>query len=185
MTKEHIRLASSALRAKLSKKARMAADNQIRKYIEKEPSFVRAKVVCTYVSHGTEVDTTAIIKKYLGKKKIVIPHVTKKTGKRRIILKELIDYKELTPHHFGILSITEKKTPFDPHKIDCTLVPGLAFDHAKHRIGHGHGFYDELLAQLRGVKIGLAYACQITEQVPYAPHDVPMDVIITENILIS
>lgn len=163
----------------------MAGNNQIQTTLEQQSSFAQAKVICTYVSHGTEVDTTAIIKKYLGKKTIVIPHITKKTGRKRIILKELINYKELTPHHFGILSITENKTPFDETKVDCTLVPGVAFDRTKHRIGHGHGFYDELLSHISGVKIGLAYACQITDHIPPASHDVPMDFVITENGLIS
>lgn len=185
VTKEHIRLASSALRAKLSKKARMAADNQILEQLEHLPAFQKAQIICTYISHGTEVDTRKLIQKYTGKKIIIIPHIRKKTGKNRLILKELKNTHELKPHHFGILSIHEKKTPFDAQKIECTLVPGIAFARNKHRIGHGHGFYDELLSQISGVKIGLAYACQIHDHIPEAAHDVPMDVVITENGLIS
>lgn len=185
MTKEHIRLASSALRAKLSKKARTAADNQIQAFVENHPAFVNAEVICTYISHGTEVDTKKIIQKYLGRKTILIPHITKKTGKNRILLKELHEIRELKPHHFGILSIYEDKKPFNPKKVQCTLIPGIAFDQKKHRIGHGHGFYDELLTQVNGVKIGLAYACQICNSIPHAQHDVPMDLVITENGFIS
>ena len=67
---------------------------------------------------------------------------------------------------------------------EVVLVPGLAFDLRGGRIGYGAGIYDRLLAQLRPsvLRVGLAYDCQVVEKaLPQAPHDRPMDYLVTES----
>jgi 5-formyltetrahydrofolate cyclo-ligase len=68
---------------------------------------------------------------------------------------------------------------------DVLLVPMLAFDRKGYRLGYGGGFYDRTLAKLRAVKlvtaIGVAYAGQEIEAVPYDAHDQPLDWIMTER----
>jgi len=66
------------------------------------------------------------------------------------------------------------------------LVPLLAFDRAGHRLGYGHGYYDRTLQALRQhspvLSIGLGFAGQEVEGLlPSAPHDQPLDWIITER----
>jgi hypothetical protein len=68
-----------------------------------------------------------------------------------------------------------------PDKIDLAVVPGVSFDRRGHRIGYGMGYYDSLLGQTRCKKIGLAYDLQIVEHVPNEPHDVAVDMIVTES----
>lgn len=61
------------------------------------------------------------------------------------------------------------------------LVPGVAFDRQKQRLGYGKGYYDGYLAGIPGaVKAGIAYGCQITERIPADRRDIPMDYMITE-----
>jgi 5-formyltetrahydrofolate cyclo-ligase len=72
----------------------------------------------------------------------------------------------------------------DPHAIDFVLVPGLAFDARGGRLGYGGGFYDKLLAH--GLSpcawlVAGAFKSQMVEKVPVDGHDVPMDVVVTEN----
>ena len=70
-------------------------------------------------------------------------------------------------------------------KIDIFLVPGLAFDREGRRLGRGGGWYDRFLAQSRGLKIGLAHTCQISNSpLPEESHDVRMDVVVTESYLL-
>ena len=72
----------------------------------------------------------------------------------------------------------------EPAIIDFVLVPGLAFDRRGGRLGYGGGFYDKLLAD--GLSQGAwlvagAFECQMVEKVPVDEHDMPMDVVVTED----
>ncbi len=49
------------------------------------------------------------------------------------------------------------------------------------RLGRGAGHYDRLLKKTGCPKIGIAYEFQIVKNIPGDPHDVPMDMIITER----
>lgn len=69
-------------------------------------------------------------------------------------------------------------------KADALLVlmPGVAFDRRRGRIGYGGGFYDRYLAALGGCRtIALAYSVQILDRVPVRPFDIRPDRIITET----
>ncbi len=65
------------------------------------------------------------------------------------------------------------------------LVPLAAFDRRGHRIGYGKGHYDRALAALpTSLTIGIAYAGQEIDKVPDEAHDVPLDMVITEEEVI-
>jgi 5-formyltetrahydrofolate cyclo-ligase len=63
--------------------------------------------------------------------------------------------------------------------LDLVLAPGVAFDLQGHRLGRGKGFYDRLLADVRGVKCGVAFDEQIVDAVPVGPLDVGVDCLVT------
>jgi 5-formyltetrahydrofolate cyclo-ligase len=65
---------------------------------------------------------------------------------------------------------------------DAGIVPGLAFTPDGHRLGQGGGWYDRFLAGVRDdcLTIGVAFAAQLVESLPVEPHDVTLDVIVTE-----
>ncbi|HEV2676616.1 MAG TPA: 5-formyltetrahydrofolate cyclo-ligase [Aliidongia sp.] len=71
---------------------------------------------------------------------------------------------------------------------DLILVPLLAFDRRRHRLGYGAGFYDRTLAALRSAgpvtAVGIAYAAQEVAEVPTCDHDERLDLILTERGLI-
>lgn len=68
---------------------------------------------------------------------------------------------------------------------DVLLVPLLAFDRQGFRLGYGGGFYDRTLEKLRALKkvtaIGIAYAGQEVDAVPYEEFDQRLDWIMTEK----
>jgi 5-formyltetrahydrofolate cyclo-ligase len=68
---------------------------------------------------------------------------------------------------------------------DVLLVPLLAFDRRGFRLGYGGGFYDRTLEKLRTLKrvtaIGVAYAGQEVDAVPYEEFDQRLDWIMTEK----
>lgn len=67
------------------------------------------------------------------------------------------------------------------NRLDLVLVPGVAFDRQCHRLGRGKGFYDRLLAALPGWKCGVAFDEQLVDTLPFEPHDVPLNCILTPS----
>lgn len=65
------------------------------------------------------------------------------------------------------------------------LVPGLAFDRRGGRLGRGRGYYDRALKGYGGMKVGIAFSCQILDGIPLEDWDLEMDAIITEQSVIS
>ena len=70
-------------------------------------------------------------------------------------------------------------------QLDVVIVPGLAYDAAGRRLGHGGGHYDRLLAAGGDAdsagKIGLAFGFQILERIPTDERDMGVDWVITEE----
>ncbi|HEX8786204.1 MAG TPA: 5-formyltetrahydrofolate cyclo-ligase [Telluria sp.] len=65
------------------------------------------------------------------------------------------------------------------------LIPCLGFNADGYRIGYGGGYYDRTLEQHpRPYTLGIAYSSQLAV-FPHAPHDVPLDVIVTETSQLS
>lgn len=69
---------------------------------------------------------------------------------------------------------------------DIILVPLLAFDQDKHRIGYGKGFYDRYLSKLvkKKVKIltvGVAFSFQRYHKLSISKNDVRLDLILTNK----
>jgi 5,10-methenyltetrahydrofolate synthetase len=55
------------------------------------------------------------------------------------------------------------------------------------RLGNGGGYYDRTFAEagLRPVLIGIAYECLRLESIGPEPHDVPVDLVVTEEQVYS
>lgn len=73
--------------------------------------------------------------------------------------------------------------PIAPDEVDVVIVPGVAFTVDGRRLGQGGGWYDRFLAGLRedAVAIGVCFAAQVVDDVPVEPHDVMLDVVVTER----
>jgi 5-formyltetrahydrofolate cyclo-ligase len=69
-----------------------------------------------------------------------------------------------------------------PENPTILIVPLLGFDEAGFRLGYGGGYYDRTLAamQPRPFTIGAGYELGRLPTIYPQPHDIPMDVIVTE-----
>jgi len=91
-------------------------------------------------------------------------------------------YRPGDPLDRGVWNIPVPATP-DPIEPEALIVPLVGFDPACYRLGYGGGYYDRTLAALepRPLTIGIGYAFQALATIHPQPHDMPMDVIITEE----
>ena len=72
----------------------------------------------------------------------------------------------------------------NPRDLRIIVVPGVAFDVRGGRLGHGRGHFDRLLSPCAGLLVGLCFEVRLVEAVPMEPHDIPVDVVVTEKRMI-
>jgi 5-formyltetrahydrofolate cyclo-ligase len=139
------------------------------------PWFSRIKFILGYVPLQDEVEMDLFS---LGSKPLALPRFDKSTGVYcAAILTGQI--KDLPRGQFGIPEPPAGAACIPLNALDLVLVPGVAFDRAGRRLGRGLGFYDRLLAEVPGVKCGVAYDWQILSELPAEPHDMSVDFIVT------
>jgi 5-formyltetrahydrofolate cyclo-ligase len=89
------------------------------------------------------------------------------------------------PLGHGVWGIREPLRHAPQVEPDILIVPLAAFDRTGQRIGYGAGYYDLTLAGLRArkpvVAIGLAFAAQEIDAVPFTPRDERLDLVLTEH----
>ncbi|MGH7495480.1 MAG: 5-formyltetrahydrofolate cyclo-ligase [bacterium] len=187
LLKKSLRLRMRQIRSTLPDREREYANQRILQQLIQHEIYQRAQVIHTYVSLRDEVDTHEFIRIALrAGRQVAVPKVQRET---RMLAHYFIgDFAALAP---GILGILEPCADAGAQqlvakdKIDLVLVPGLAFDRQGHRLGYGAGHYDRFLAKINAPKIGLAFAAQIVESIPAAPHDRPVDFVMTENEVLA
>jgi 5-formyltetrahydrofolate cyclo-ligase len=95
-----------------------------------------------------------------------------------------------TSRKFGgswqVVELAKDKAVPSKLKVEVILVPMLGFDDKLNRIGYGGGYYDQLLESWTDVfKIGICYDICRVDKLPVEPHDIPMDLIITDKQIYS
>ncbi|HEU5396494.1 MAG TPA: 5-formyltetrahydrofolate cyclo-ligase, partial [Verrucomicrobiae bacterium] len=86
---------------------------------------------------------------------------------------------EIVSGRFGIREPSSGCVEIPLDELEVILVPGVAFDPTGNRLGRGKGYYDRLLQNFAGKKIGVAFDEQLVEKVPHEKLDVRMDLILT------
>lgn len=84
---------------------------------------------------------------------------------------------------FGVAEPVANAPPFTP---DLVVLPLAAFDRRGGRLGYGKGHFDRALGALidsgeRPLLVGAAFAVQEVPEIPVEPHDVALDVVVTER----
>ena len=182
--KIEMRKAILAQRAALSLSARQTANRAISKQVLALGGFRDAQTVLAYMSIAAEFSTSEIARAVMeGDKVLVLPKINKSENLLELFRVANID-ADLIPGPWGILEPNAQRCEkISPEEIDFVLVPGLAFDADCRRLGYGGGYYDRLLEDLGPFAsfVAAAFAVQIVASVPVEPHDISLDVIVTEN----
>jgi len=170
--KNKIRQEIRDLKKHISVEEKKQKSQSIFQQLEKHPAFENAKTIMCYWSMPDEVQTQEFILRWYKKKKILLPVV--KGNELELKVFHGID-KMHTGSAFGI---QEPIGPAFQHflEIDMIVVPGIAFDKERNRLGRGKAYYDKLLKVApQAKKIGVCFDFQFIEKVPVEAHDIAMD----------
>ncbi|HKZ16929.1 MAG TPA: 5-formyltetrahydrofolate cyclo-ligase [Geobacteraceae bacterium] len=142
--------------------------------------YAAAKVVALYSSIHNEVEMDMVMTHALSSgKKVVLPTMSDGV----LLLRELTGVSNMRQGTFGILEPCESGKIVDPCQADIIVLPGIAFDLSGHRVGYGKGCYDKALHRLEGEGklVAVCYDFQLVDEIMGEPHDVRVDVIVTEQ----
>jgi 5-formyltetrahydrofolate cyclo-ligase len=165
----------------IDRQSRIACDQ-----LTQTDGFRKAATVMLFLSMPQEIDTAAAIESaWKSGKRVVVPRIDRQL--RRMVAVEIhrLDHTP-DPAISGLRNPTEgTETPIG--RIDLIVAPGLAFDRRGNRLGRGGAYYDRFLAdpERKAVVVGFGFAFQVLADVPVAPHDQPVDAIVTEHGMVS
>ena len=174
IAKRLLRRRAHRIRNAIDPVTRLEAERRIRQHILELPQLATPRPVLAYASIRSEVSTMPLLTDLVAAgHQVALPRVEDDGTLTARILDALAP---------GFRGIPEPSTPAIAwSSIEVALVPGLAFDRHGHRLGYGGGYFDRTLMAFGGTLIGIAFACQVVEDVPAGPDDVDVDLIVTED----
>jgi 5-formyltetrahydrofolate cyclo-ligase len=147
-------------------------------------------VVYAYIPFRAELNVLPIVEWcWKNGVRVAVPRVM--SIERQLQFHYISQYEDLQPQQpWGIMepSADAPSVESTSHS-GCILIPGVAFDVNKARLGYGGGFYDKFLhstlnGEGRFYRLALAYDLQLVFEVPCEAHDLAVDRVITETIII-
>jgi 5-formyltetrahydrofolate cyclo-ligase len=165
----------------LPAETRAAAALRVCERIRGTIEWQQAATVLLYAALPDEIDLSPLVLEALAEgKQVALPQFdplarTYRASEVRAGL------SELAIGQYGIREPGPEARVVPWKQLDFALVPGLAFAPNGCRLGRGRGFYDRLLANLRGLKCGVGFDQQLIAQIPVEPHDILLDCIVTPS----
>lgn len=184
MTWDEVRLWRRDTRKKLMKarlglkgEDRAARDARIRDTLAAVIGEQRAATVGLYWPIGGEFDTRPLAEDLRSRGvRTALPAIVEK--KAPVVYRPWDADTTLEP---GVWNIPTPATPVTVVP-DLVLAPVIGFDSGCYRLGFGGGYFDRTLAALRPkpVAVGVGYELAVLDTIHPQPHDIPMDLIVTE-----
>jgi 5-formyltetrahydrofolate cyclo-ligase len=181
--KQAMRTRVAAARDALDAAWRDRASRALCERIAALPSFASARTVLLTSPFRSEWNAEPLIDLALAQgKTVALPRVVEPA--RMLELCRVVDAaRDIVVGWRGIPEPASDCSRVYADDVDWVLVPGVAFDRDGARLGYGGGYYDRLLPLLpaRAPRVAGAFSVQIVDEVPRAPHDITMDVVVTEG----
>ncbi len=180
--KAALRARARAVREQVDVNQARAARDAVAKALIEVIDWSKARLLLAYAPVRGEVDPSGVVEAFWGRGLSVAFPTVDPAGKR-LVPKRVLSFAELVPGAYGIPSPPASSPEVAAWEIDVVLVPGLAFDRRGYRLGYGGGYYDRFLPLLRpgALKVGLAYARLLWEELPAEEHDQAVDWVVTEE----
>ena len=175
--KDEIRRTMRERRRALSPEERTAASEIV---CAKLAALQLKSPVAVYLASPQEIDLSPFILKMLARGgKVVAPRWNDETYELAVL--RGLDEAHLKQGPMGIRE-PAKAEIVSPEEVEAWLVPGLAFTRNGKRLGYGGGWYDRLLARASkdSLKLGIAHAFQVVDDLPSEPHDILLTCIVDD-----
>ena len=180
MTKKELRRQIRDLKAITPVAVREVEAEMVFKTIQAMPVWQQVQHILCYWSLPDELPTHESVNQWLAAgKNIYLPRVKG-------------DDLEIVPYH-GPQSLDDNNQfhigepvgdAVDANCLELIIVPAVALDGHRNRLGRGKGFYDRLLSSTDCPTIGVVCDFQLVDEVPVEPHDHPLDCIVTSDTVI-
>ena len=145
-------------------------------------SIKQIKKISLYYPSNYEFNTLKLfeILKKQGRIKTLLPVILKNN------FMKFVNWKFSDPlivNKYGFLEPEMNRKTVVP---DLILVPIVAFDKFKNRLGYGKGYYDRILMKYvsknsKIITIGLAFSFQKYKKIPISKYDIKLNYILTEK----
>lgn len=177
MNKDDIRRRVKARKSLLTEKERSDSARNVFDQLEKLAAFALSNRILIYNSLPDELSTRDFIQRWMGSKKFFLPRVNG-------IDLDILPY-DSQRMHIGAFRIEEPtgNDITDPELLEMIIVPAVAYDRNGNRVGRGKGYYDRLLKRTKALRVGVAYDFQLVDEIDCEPHDIPVDIVITETTI--
>lgn len=175
MKKEDIRIRIKAQKALLSPQEKAEAAAAAFALLERTASFMMSDKILMYHSLPDEISTLDFLERWGGIKHFFLPRVNG-------VNLDILPY-DRSSLRLGAFQIEEPQgdDTINVDEIEMIIVPGVAYDKTGNRVGRGKGYYDRLLSATKALKVGMAYDFQIVDEIDAEPHDVKVDIVITDK----
>jgi len=135
-----------------------------------------------YLATRYEVNLDALIEGWHGQgKTIYLPHL----DDARTPFHQFQSWQTLESGALDLRQPPADAPALAAAQLDVIVLPGLAFDVAGNRLGHGGGWYDRQLADAGNapLRIGVCYEEQLVADVPRDSFDVRMNIVVTPTAI--
>lgn len=181
MKKKELRQQIKQLKAMTPVAVREVEAQMVFSMIEKMPVWQQAQHILCYWSLPDELPTHEAVNQWLA------------SGKNIYLPRVVGDDLEIVPYH-GAQSLDDNNKfhigepvgdAVDASCLQLIIVPAVALDSKRNRLGRGKGFYDRLLSSTTCPTIGVVCDFQLVDLVPVEPHDRPLDCVVTSDTVIA
>ena len=168
--KADIRKSFLALRDALPTQRRLEASSLAYHELGK----LSARSILSFFSFGSEIDLYPFNCLLAEQGRLVLP---KRNGKELELYRVKDLFNDLEIISLGLREpIPARCEKIDPASIDLALIPAIAFDGDRFRLGFGMGHYDRFLAKNKFKTIGVGFREQLIETpLPRDTWDIPLD----------
>jgi 5-formyltetrahydrofolate cyclo-ligase len=184
MPKRSLRSQLLAQRRSLSQESWCASSRAAQENLLSLDEYAGADCIALYAPIHNEIDTELLLTAAVQSgKRVLYPVVCG----HEMVFRCVERREELLKGAFGILEPCPTGADHHADEADLIVVPGVAFDLTGHRIGYGKGFYDRFLhhPNCSAHLVGLCHDFQVEEErIPFDPHDIPMEIIVSDKRII-
>jgi 5-formyltetrahydrofolate cyclo-ligase len=158
---------------------RRNADTAIIKALLQLPEYRQAHTLFCYIGTDREINTRPLIEQAWQDGKAVGVPLCLSPGIMET--HRITSWNDVHPGFYHIEEPQADTPVLQPRDIDLGIIPCVTGSCQGLRLGYGGGYYDRYLLQGTFATIMLCRSRIMTDDVPTEPHDIPIDIIISEK----